>query len=203
VYGYDRIVAKRGHIEQGTCSPGDSVVACDIFLAYEEGHEALRPRSSHRRNGDFSMTCRQMPRAYAFSPPESSSTSLAAAVLNLEINWYRALRRAVAEAGESFLLHIEQEKYRETRIWIGPVWGSHWRGVRGLSWALCVGSTMVIIIKQNNWRQSRGSWGTILCLASSCPDAQAGVDLPSVPALTRAWRQRGVWASAGCACARR
>ena len=60
-----------------------------------------------------------MSRAYAFSPPESSSTSLAAAVLNLEINWYRALRRAVAEAGESFLLHIEQEKYRETRVWIG------------------------------------------------------------------------------------
>jgi hypothetical protein len=84
-YGYDRIVAKRRYTEQGACSLGDSVVACDIFLAYEEGHEALRPRSLHRRNGDFSMACRQMPRAYAFSPPESSSTSLAAAVLNLEI----------------------------------------------------------------------------------------------------------------------
>src|SRR5215475_43905 len=82
------------------------------------------------------------------------------------------------------------------------MWVSHWRGVRGLSCALCVGSTMVIVIRQNNWRQSRGSWGTILCLASSCPGAQAGVDLPSVLAPTRVWWQRGVWASAGCACAR-
>ena len=138
MYGYDRIVAKRGYTEQGACSPGDSVVACDIFLAYEEGHEALRPRSSHRRNGDFSMTCRQMPRAYAFFPAESSSTSLAAAVLNLEINWYRALRRAVAEAGESFLLHIEQEKYRETRVWIGFGVGLTLEGSEGVELcALC------------------------------------------------------------------
>jgi hypothetical protein len=67
----------------------------------------------------FSTACRQTLRAYAFSPPESSSTSLAAAVLNLEMNWYRALRRAVAEAGEGLLLHVEQEKPRETRVWIG------------------------------------------------------------------------------------
>ena len=46
----------------------------------------------------------------------------------------------------------------------------------GLSCALYVGSTMVIVIKQNNSRQSRGSWGTILCLVSSCPGAQAGAD---------------------------
>src|SRR4029450_12731156 len=104
------MVAKRRYIEQGACSPGDSVVACDIFLAYEEGHEALRPRSSHRRNGVFPMACRQMPRAYAFSPLESSSTSLAEAVLNLEINWYRALRHTVAEAGECLLLQVEQGK---------------------------------------------------------------------------------------------
>jgi hypothetical protein len=35
------------------------------------------------------------------------------------MNWYRALRRAVAEAGEGLLLHVEQEKPRETRVWIG------------------------------------------------------------------------------------
>ena len=56
------------------------------------------------------------------------------------------------------------------------MWVSNWKGVMGLSCALCVGSTMIIVIKQNNWRQSRGSWGTILCLASSCPGAQAGAD---------------------------
>jgi len=51
----------------------------------------------------------------------------------------------------------------------------------GLSCALCVGSTMVIAVKQNNWRQSRGSWGTILCLVSSCPGARRGQRLPIVP----------------------
>jgi len=29
---------------------------------------------------------------------------------------------------------------------------------------------------QNNWRQSSGSWGTILCLVSSYPGAQAETD---------------------------
>src|SRR5262249_39377375 len=77
--GYNHVVAKRRYAEQGACSPGDSVVACDVFLAHGGEHEALRPRSSHRRNGDFSTACRQTPRAYAFSPPESSSMSLAAA----------------------------------------------------------------------------------------------------------------------------
>src|SRR5512132_565879 len=46
----------------------------------------------------------------------------------------------------------------------------------GLSRALCVGSTMSIAVKQNHWRQNRGSWGTILCLVSSCPDAQVEAD---------------------------
>lgn len=30
-------MAKRRYAEQGACSPGDSVVACDVFLAYGEG----------------------------------------------------------------------------------------------------------------------------------------------------------------------
>src|ERR687887_1511054 len=46
----------------------------------------------------------------------------------------------------------------------------------GLRCALGVGSTMAIAVKQNNWRQSRGSWGTILCLASSYSGAQVGAD---------------------------
>ena len=80
----------------------------------------------------FSTACRQTPRAYAFSPPESSSTSLAAAVLNLEINGYRALRRAVAEAGECLLLHVEQGKHRETRGWIGSGVGLTLEGSEGV-----------------------------------------------------------------------
>jgi len=41
-------VAKRRYAEQGACSPGDSVVACDVFLAHGGGHEALRPSLLHR-----------------------------------------------------------------------------------------------------------------------------------------------------------
>ena len=176
-------MAKHRGAEQGTCSLGDSVVACDVFLAHGEEHEALRPRSSHRRNGDFSTACRQTSRAYAFSPPESSSTPLAAAVLNLEINWHRAcgdgrltlgacVHRGNGSAGGwcccapvDALPRCRAEMFEIPR-----------RGVIGLSCALYVGSTMVIVIKQNNSRQSRGSWGTILCLASSCPDAPVGAD---------------------------
>jgi hypothetical protein len=78
--GDDRVVAKHRCAEQGACSLGDSVVACDVFLAYGEGHEALRPRPSHK-NGAFSTFYRQTSRAYAFSFLESSSILLAAAVL--------------------------------------------------------------------------------------------------------------------------
>ena len=31
-------MAKRRYAEQGVCSPGDSVVACDVFLAHGGGH---------------------------------------------------------------------------------------------------------------------------------------------------------------------
>jgi hypothetical protein len=46
----------------------------------------------------------------------------------------------------------------------------------GLHSVLGIGSAMAIAVKQNNWRQNRGSWGTILCLASSCSGALAGAD---------------------------
>ena len=86
--GDDRVVAKHRCAEQGACSLGDSVVACDVFLAYEEGHEALCPRPSHK-NGEFSTPYRQTSRAYAFSSLESSSISLAAAVLRRLSEWAR------------------------------------------------------------------------------------------------------------------
>jgi hypothetical protein len=40
---------------------------------------------------------------------------------------------------------------------------------------------MAIAVKHNNWRQSRGSWSTIVRLASSCLGALAGEILHSVP----------------------
>jgi hypothetical protein len=73
-----------------------------------------------------------MPRAYAFSPPESSSTSLATAVLSLEVNWYQALRCAVTEADECLLPHAEQGKHRETRGWIGSGVGLTLEGSEGV-----------------------------------------------------------------------
>jgi hypothetical protein len=46
------------------------------------------------------------------------------------------LRRAVTEAGECLLLHVEQGKHRETRVWIGSGVGLTLEGREGVE--LCV-----------------------------------------------------------------
>lgn len=68
-----------------------------------------------------------------------------------------ALRRAVTEAGECLLLHVEQGRHRETRVWRGSGVGLTLEGSEGVELCALGGSTMVIVIKQNNWRQSRGA----------------------------------------------
>jgi hypothetical protein len=43
-----------------------------------------------------------------------------------------ALRHAVTEAGECLLLHVEQGKHRETRVWIGAGVGLTLEGSEGV-----------------------------------------------------------------------
>ena len=56
-----------------------------------------------------------------------------------------------------------------------------WQGSDGVAWCALRWKRGGYRRKAEYRRQSRGSWGTILCLGSSCPGAQAEEILHSVP----------------------